>query len=497
MREDNVMFPVPTALTGRTLLGQTLRLTAAAAALGIALGLAPVLVNAASATDTTHLKVTGSFGRTQLVTLNVNKSMIVDLPVDAQEVIVSQPGVANAILRSKRRAIIQATGAGETNIFFLDAAGRTIVVLDVGTKGSANDTGVNVASVLRDTFSKIIPNSNVEVEAIAMVDGNGNTVNRIVLSGNATSAEDAQKALTIAQQMAGSADNVTSVMNITGSQQVMLKVTVAEVKRDVAKQLGINLSSTFSVGGINGSFNNTTATGASSTIEGSPNGISGTLPVNMPFGTASIDMAVRALETQGAIRMLAEPVLTTMSGQPAEFFAGGEVRYQTGVDDNGDPVYDFREYGVRLGFTPIIKSGGVVGLAVHSEVSEPQTDTTLNKREITTNVELGVGQTLSIAGLLDERIRQQINRMPFLGDIPILGTLFRSREFIKSQTELVFLVTPYIAQPVNGQPELPTDRTAFANDAESIFLGHIESIYAVGPAGTRGSYSGSVGFVLD
>jgi len=494
-RQDQPMF---TPAAPSRLFIDTMRLAAAAAVLGAALGLLPLGMSAALGAEDSHIRISGqSFGSTQRVIVDVNKSMIIDLPIDAAEVIVSQPGVANAILRSKRRAIIQANGSGETNIFFLDAAGRTIVVLDVSTKGSASPAGESIVAVLRDTYAKVIPSSRIDVEAIAVTNTDGQTSNRIVLSGEASSAADASKALSIAGQFAGSLDNVTSVMNVSGSQQVMLKVTVAEVKRDVAKQLGINLSSTFSIGGIGGSFNSTTIPAASTTIEGSPNGVSTTLPVNMPFGSASVDVAVQALESQGAIRMLAEPVLTALSGERADFHAGGEVRYATGTDENGNTVYETREYGVTLGFTPVIKSGGVVGLAVQSKVSEPQSDTTLNKREISTSVELGVGQTLSIAGLLDDRVRQEISRMPGLGDMPILGALFRSREYVRSQTELVFLVTPYLAQPIDGRAALPTDRNQLAGDAEAIFLGHIESVYGVGPAGTRGGYDGNVGFLLD
>lgn len=489
MREDIQMSPAFTARTGHGLLSRTLRLSVAAAALGTLLGLAPLALGYAQGAETSYLKINAqSFGSTRPVSMDVNKSMLIDLPVDVQEVIVSQPGVANAILRNKRRAIIQATGAGDTNIFFMDASGRTILVLDVSNKG-VNNQSSSVATVLRETYAKVIPDANIEVEAVAMTNAKGDLVNRIVLSGNANSVAEADKALSIASQFAGSPENVTSVLNVSGSQQVMLKVTVAEVKRDVSKELGINLSSTFSVGGISGSFNNT-MTDLSS-------GVEGTLPVNLPFGTASVDMAVRALETRGAIRLLAEPVLTATSGQPASFLAGGEFPFRSGTDDSGNPIIVYKEYGVKLDFTPTIKAGGQIGLLVKTSVSEPQTDGALNKREVSTNVELGVGQTLSIAGLLDDRTRQEVKRLPGLGDIPILGALFRSREYISARTELVFLVTPYLARPANEAPQLPTDTVALTNDAEAIFLGHIETMYGVGPGGTRGSYDGTVGFMLD
>jgi pilus assembly protein CpaC len=186
-----------------------------------------------------------------------------------------------------------------------------------------------------------------------------------------------------------------------------------------------------------------------------------------------------------------------MSGETADFLAGGEVPY-TVVDGNGNPTIQFKQYGVQLNFTPTIKSGGQVSLVVKSSVSEPTGDEgAINRRDVSTTVELAAGQTLSIAGLLDNRTTASVDRLPGLGDIPILGALFRSREFRNSNTELVFLVTPYIAHSTSQPPVLPTDKMALANDAEAVFLGHIESIYGVGPAGTRGSYDGSVGFLLD
>lgn len=497
-RKDELMHPVQIS---RGLLAATLRMTAAAAVLGTVLGLAPVAFGEARASEASHLRVAGNaYGSTQQVTVAVNKSMIVDLPVDAHEVIVSQPGVANAILRSKRRAIIQAVGSGDTNIFFLDAQGRTIVVLDVSTKGQTVG-GSTVAAVLRDTFAKVIPRSSIEVEAVTMTMSGGDQVSRIVLSGNAYSAEDAQKALSIAGQFAGSADNVTSVVSIAGSQQVMIKVTVAEVNRSLAKQFGIDLSGTLSSGGLSTSFVSSQPLGGVSNLF-TNNGAS----VNLSAGPLSIDAQVRAMEQRGAARMLAEPLLTAMSGQTANFSAGGEFPVPVGISD-GEISFAYKDFGVVLEFTPTIKSNGTIGLQIDttsSELSQEGSITVggttlpgLKKRMAKTSVEIGAGQTLAIGGLIQEQTRAQVHRLPGLGDIPILGSLFRSRDFIRSQTELVILVTPYLAHPIDGRPELPTDRMVFANDAEAIFLGNIETIYGVGPEGTRGSYDGSVGFLLD
>lgn len=502
MREDYVMSPALTTRSPRGLVASTLRLMAAAAVIGAALGLAPLGFDQALGAESNHLRIGASaFGSTQEVSVGINKSMIIDLPVDAQEVIVSQPGVANAILRSKRRAVIQAVSSGDTNIFFLDGTGRTIVVIDVSTTGAVNTGGSNVAAVLRETYAKIMPNSDIQVEAVALTDADGNVINRVVLSGNAGSTDDADKALAIAGQFAGGSANVTSVISVSGPQQVMLKVTVAEVNRSLAKQFGIDLTGSYTNGGLTTKLISTQPIGGASNLF-SNNG----LEVGVDIGGLSIDAQIRAMEQRGAARTLAEPLLTAMSGQSADFFAGGEFPVPTNVSD-GEVSVGYKEFGVKLGFTPTIKSNGNIALVVDTTSSELSTEGSITvgnstllgikRRTAKTSVEIATGQTLAIGGLIEEKTRTQIHRLPGLGDIPILGALFRSRDFIRSQSELVILVTPYLAKPTNQTPELPTDRMQFANDAEAIFLGNIETMYGVGPAGTRGSYDGSVGFLLD
>lgn len=492
------MSPIP-SMPVRRLLGDTLKLTAVAALLGVLLGLAPLALGNAQGAEVTHISISGkAFGGSKDVSMGMNKSVIVDLPADAQEVIVSQPAVANAIMRTKRRAVLQSVGSGDTNIFFLDGQGRTIVVLDVSVKGAVS----NVAAALRDTYAKVLPTARIEVESVALVNAEGNNVNRIVLSGYANTEDDAQKAVAIAGQFAGSPENVASVITVGGPQQVMLKVTVAEVNRQVAKTLGINLGASYSAGNVTTELLSTQPIGGVSNIFTS-NGFKAGVDV----GGLSIDAYIRALEQQRAVRTLAEPTLTAMSGQPAEFVAGGQFAVPTDIDAEGRVSYSYKDFGVKLGFTPTIKSTGSIGLLIDTSVSELSAEgsitvgaTTLpgiKNRQAKTSVELGVGQTLAIGGLIQDSIRSEIDRLPGLGDLPILGALFRSRDYIHAQTELVVLVTPYYAKATMQQPELPTDRLQFASDAEAIFLGHLENMYGVGPAGTRGSYNGSVGFLLD
>lgn len=422
-----------------------------------------------AAAEQTYLKISeAAYGDNQTITLGVNKSMIIDLPADAREVIVSQPAVANAIMRSKRRAIIQGATPGGTNIFFLDAMGQAISVVDV----TVGDNAGNLIAALRS----IIPSSDIQVASFGE--------NGLVLSGTVDSGDDMQKALAIAARFAGDPERVANALTVSGNQQVMLKVMVAEVRRDTLKELGINLSGSVSVGNVTLGFNSRQTDGTNGSTLGINNGNGFTL-----------DAAIRALSDRNALRLLAEPTLTAISGSPAEFLVGGELPVEV-TDQSGVATTEWKPFGVELEFTPTVKSNGIVALQINTSVSELRTDGALNKRSVATSVELGFGETLSIGGILQDSVRQNIAGLPGLSRIPILGALFRSREFQRSQTELVVLVTPYIAE-VNAPVALPTDSYQLSTDAEAIFLGQMEKNYGVGNDQFRGGYDGSVGFVLD
>ena len=474
------------------LLADTLRLAALAAVLGGLLGLAPLGIESAHAAQTTHLRIGGqSYGATQNIELEVNKSMIVDLPAGVGEVVATQPGIATVLMRSKSRAIVQGVSGGDTNIFFLDTASRTISVLNLKVFQARSDVG----NALESALARSIPGSRLDVESVILGEGN-----RVVITGTVLSGDDLSKATLIATQFAGGPDNVANIATVIGMQQVMLQVTVAEVNREAVKQLGINLNGTAIIGGTTiGMQNSPSLGGASNVLTNNGFNVAGSIP------GLTITAQLRALERNAALRTLAEPNLTAISGQEAEFLAGGEFPVPTAVDE-GKVTYSFKEFGVRLKFTPTVKSNGIIGLAVDTSVSEPTTEGGFNvdgvtipatkNRQAKTTVELAAGETLAIGGLMQDSVRQQINKLPGLGDIPILGALFRSRDFIHSQTELVILVTPYLAQP-GPMPALPTESMVVAGDAEAIFLGRMETMYGVGPGGMRGSYRGSVGFVLD
>ena len=484
-REDNMMsalFPIRAGAASRWRL-----------ALAVIAALC-LVAPAAAASEPTYLKVANrAMGSTQTIALEVNKSIIVDLPTNVGEVIASAPAIATVVMRSKTRAIVQGVAGGDTNIFFLDGAGNSISVLDIKVFQPRSDVG----NALEAAIARTLPGSHVKVESV-ILDGQ---TNRVVLSGTTQSQDDATQALAMAVQFAGDEKNVANVIQVIGNQQVKLKVTVAEVGRDTVKQLGINLDGSITVNAVTLGLQSSPALGGASGVTNT-NGVS----VGIDAGLFSLNASLKALERRGALRTLAEPTLTAISGKEASFLAGGEFPVPTDVSADGKVSYTFKEFGVKLKFTPTVKSNGIISLALDTSVSELTTEgsisagtitipATKNRQAITT-VEMPAGQTLAIAGMLQDSVRQQVNALPGLGNIPILGALFRSRDFLHSQTELVILVTPYLASP-GPEPVKPTDNFHVAGDAEAIFLGHMEQMYGVGSDGMRGSYSGSVGFVLD
>jgi len=454
--------------------------------LAVCLALAVLPAAPAAAAQITHLTLTSASAATQSISLGLNKSMIIDLPADAHEVIVSSPTIAAASIRSKRRAVLQGIGIGDTNMFFLDANGAQIATLEVSV--------VRDDSTLTSALSRLLPGSAITVQAFG---------DHIILSGTARSQDDLAKANLIAAQFSGgSADAIANLITVSGPQQVSLRVTVAEVTRSAVKQLGINLTGSLSAGSLTtGIVNNESLGGASNVVT------SNALTAKFDSGGISLEATLHALEQKGLSRTLDQPTLTAMSGQAASFLAGGEFPVPSSIDSNGQVSYAFKQFGVKLDFTPTVKSNGVIGLVVDTSVTAPTTDGAVTvggltipattDREAKTVVELPPGSTLSIAGLYEDKLRQQINALPGIGNLPIIGALFRSRDFLRDQTELVILVTPYFNTP-GPMPDLPTDGVVAAGDAEAVFLGHMQKLYGVGnPAAPSGDYHGSVGFALE
>lgn len=444
-----------------------------------------VLMPASYAASSNHLRISSTqMGRLHTVKINLNKSMILDLPASAHEVIVTNPSIATVILRSKKRAIIQGVTRGETNVFFLDARGRKIAVLDISVGEDA--------TLLVSTIKRLVPGSNISVESFG---------ERIVLSGSASSTDDVTRATAIAGQFVGGEDNVVSVVDISGAQQVMLNVIIAEVQKEAINQLGLSLNATVGGDVTSSIISAPTLGGASAILTGN------SFTVGASSGGNSISATLRALQRHGALKTLAEPTLTAFSGEEAEFFAGGEFPIASGIDD-GKVSFEFKEFGVKLNFKPVVRSNGLITMDVDTMVSELSAEGGFTiggvtipgtkKRSAKTTVQLHSGETLALGGLLQETTRMQINQIPGLGDIPVLGALFRSRDYIHSQTELIILVTPYLARAgTRADYVLPSETMHMSGTAEGFFLGRMETLYGVNGVGPDAKLRGHVGFVWD
>ncbi|MGL4289046.1 MAG: type II and III secretion system protein family protein [Phreatobacter sp.] len=441
-------------------------------------------LSAASAQTSTVPRQSAEQSANRAVQLGVGKSLPVDLPRDARDVIVANPAIANAVVRSARRAFLIGVAVGQTNVFFLDAEGRQIASYDI-------EVGRDLGG-LRQTLRSLLPGSPLDVRAVN---------DSVVVSGQVANALEAQQAIDVAARLVGDEKKVVNAITIRGRDQVLLKVTVSEVQRTIVKQLGVNLLGTGLGGGSNistsGNFN---ATGTSPL---------NTLTIGSQMGAAALSATFKAYEEQGLVRTLAEPTLTAVSGEQARFLAGGEFPVPTGRDLTGNVVVEFKAFGVALAFTPVVLSEGRISLRVGVEVSEVDNTLTvqitgltirgLQTRRADTTVELPSGGSIVMAGLLKETTAQNINGVPGAVNLPILGALFRSRDYRRGQTELVISVTPYIARavPANALAR-PDDNYQDASDPASYLLGRFNRIYGTGPApATNGRFNGPVGFIRD
>ncbi len=481
------------------------------------------------------------------ILLNVGKSIVVEFPRDIKDVLVANPQIANAIVRSSRRAYIISIANGGTNIVFFDAEGRPMANFDIAVSRDVN--------AIRTAIRRLIPDSDVNVESI----GDG-----IILTGTVASQAEASQAFEIASHFVATGESFVSsgtssgnggggssssvnvagtgsglgtaitlgssavsggagsqkVVNaivVRGRDQIMLKVTVAEVERDLIKQLGINFSGTANIGSAVINFNNTnpfTAYGQS--LTGS----------SIAATTKSITGTLQAMEQAGVIHTLAEPNLTAISGETATFLAGGEFPILNGYSCSAtsttpgapttcQPSIEFKKFGVSLHFTPVVLSEGRISLKVMTEVSDisaanaliipiPGTTNTvtvpsIRTRRADTTVEIPSGGALALAGMIQNDTKHQVNGLPGLMELPILGPLFKSNDYINQQTELMVLVTPYIVHAV-AQKDLsrPDDGFADPSDPAQVLLGRFNRIYGVGGIpDAPDNYRGKYGFILD
>ncbi|WP_354069964.1 type II and III secretion system protein family protein [Caulobacter sp. 1776] len=493
--------------------------------------------------DVTRIALTADQTATTLE-LAKGKSAIIELPSDVRDLLVTNPVIADAVLRDKRRIYVVGLSEGTTDAAFFDAAGRRILSLAIRVSQPVDQ--------LADTLVRVLPDAKIRVQPIR---------DSVVLSGVVRTAADSEAASRIAAQFVGKPENVLNMLSIAGKDQVMLQVRIVEVQRNVVKQLGVDLnavlgqlgrdqfkfgfSPTYGVngsllGGVTGGYNLDTtkvpvisrdvkvpittcsATGCttSETLKAydfvDPKDPLST--IRNSAGSTGMNQAksmIQAFERVGLVRTLAEPNLTAVSGEAGHFLVGGEFPVPTGSDTSGKISIEFKPYGVGLGYTPVVLSGGRISLKISTEVSELSslgaftiasgsaaanlTVPGLSVRRAETTVEIPSGGSLMIAGLLQQTTKQTIDSIPGMTSMPILGTLFRSRDFLNGQTELVIIVTPYIVDPTRPQDlQTPADGLVFASDMSTVLLGRLNKVVKA-PAGANAgrAYQGPVGYVIE
>ncbi|OQW59864.1 MAG: secretin [Proteobacteria bacterium SG_bin9] len=454
--------------------------------------IAPVLASDYKAAPPPAAAMAADQLNARFLPLGIGKSVVIDLPRDIKDVLVADPKIANAVIPSAQRAYIIGAAVGQTNIVFFDAQGQQIAAYDIAVKRDLN----GARAALRQAF----PNSDVQIEGVG---------DAVMLTGSVSSPLDAQQAQDIAARLAGAADKVVNNIVVRGRDQVMLKVTVAEVQRDIIKQLGVDLNARLNYGTAVVNFNNVNSFGALGRSISPDSSVVGQFK--------SVTATLRAMETAGVVRTLAEPNLSAISGEAATFIAGGEFPVPAGFQC--DPVtricttqIQYKKFGISLNFTPVVLAEGRISLRVMTEVSELSSDnsvtlaqlgTTINvpsikTRRAETTLEIPSGGSLAMAGLIQDQTKQAINGLPGMMQIPVLGALFRSRDFVNRQTELMVLVTPYVVRAV-AQKDLsrPDDGFIETSDPQADLLGNLNRVYGVPGKVEPGRRYRGAGFITD
>ena len=455
----------------------------------------------------------------QRLVLSLDKAAVVQLDQDARDVMVSNPDLVDAVVRTPRRIFLLATKVGQTNAFFYDAQGKEILSLDIRVEKDVTD----LAAMIKDGM----PDSAVRVQAM-----NDN----VVLNGSVSSALESTRAADIAARFAGDPKKVVNMLTIAGGQQVMLKVRIAEMDRSIAKQFGVNMATAANVNGvpviaatsnpygllgsalsnlsgaqigascgaafvptvtgtITTTVTNNVSTNPAILAPGQANGITTTNNTTNCTAPNNAQGILNALERVGLVHMLAEPNLTAVSGETARFLAGGEFPVPSGRDQQGNISIEFKQFGVGLSFTPVVLSPGRISLQLSSEVSEltntgsftlqgaagigtAVTIPALSVRRAQTTVELPSGGSFAVAGLMQHNTKQVIDGFPGVKDLPVLGALFRSRDFENDETELVVLVSAYMVEPNAASAfSAPTDGFVAPTDPETLLLGRLNAVY--------------------
>jgi pilus assembly protein CpaC len=425
--------------------------------------------------------------------LLVGKSIVLKSKDPVKRISIADPAIADFVLLSPNEIYITGKAAGVTNMTLWQKKGK-YRIFDLGV-------GFDL-SQLKQQLDEILPQeTDLRVTA---------TQDSITLSGRVSNAVNLSQALTLARSYAPEG-KVNNLVEVRGVQQVMLEVRVAEMQRSLARRMGVNFNY-LSQGGNFGisQLGSLTGLGDSWGTAGSPFETVVSDSVNALFRFSSNGTTwtsfIDALKSNGLVKVLAEPTLIALSGEDAFFLAGGEFPVPVPQGD-GDVTIEYKEFGVRLSFTPTVLADNRINIRVAPEVSELDFTTAvqfqgfvtpgLSTRKAETVVELADGQSFAIAGLLRNTARDVMNKFPLLGDIPILGTLFRSRSFQKNETELVIIATPHLVKPFDtAKQPLPTDFYHEPNDTDFYVLGMMEGQGGERPADIQGDIDGEFGHAM-
>lgn len=429
--------------------------------------------------------------------LNVpmNRAVVVESDVPFAELSIANPGIADISTLSDKSIYVLGKAPGRTTLTLLSPDGKLISNVEVHVTPDIAE--------FKERLKQILPGESIEVRTAN--DG-------IVLSGTVSSTAKLDRALDLASRYAP--DRVSNLMVVGGTQQVMLKVRFAEMQRSVSKNLSASLGVLSNSGSVGGSIGTGVLSDGKKLADvfagnaiTSPNEAAGRMTLGFSAGAMEFAVLLEALESKGMVRTLAEPNLTALSGQEAKFLAGGE--YPVPVPDNDGIGIEFKPFGVELNFTPVVVDGDIINLTLNAAVSSLDTTTALEangfsvnafkRRETSTTVEMRDGESFAIAGLLQDDFRNLNGQVPWLGDVPILGTLFRSADYQRAQSELVIIVTPHLVTPVSGEAlALPTDRVRIPTERELFLFGEVAG-KPRGAAGevARQDFSSSYGYVME
>ncbi len=465
----------------------------------VAAGLVLSLSTLPSGTFAESLRVVNR-GTSKTLEVPMNRAVVVESDQPFAELSIANPAIADISSLSDRTIYVLGKSPGLTTMTILDANGRLITNVDVRVAADISE--------FKERLRQILPGEKVEVRTAN--DG-------IVLSGTISSSARLQRALDLAERYAP--ERVSNLMVVGGIQQVMLKVRFAEMERTVSKQLSASLALNGSaLGGslgLNGGSNTTnTSTGVTNSLGGNIPSVSesnGAMLFGFNAGSVEVGVLLEALETKGIVRTLAEPNLTALSGQEAKFLAGGEYPVPV-AQDGGSVTVEYKPFGVELNFIPRVVDGDLINLEIEAAVSslDPSNGATFSgftvdafkKRETSTTVELRDGESFAIAGLLLDDFLDTAGQVPWLGDIPILGTLFRSASYQRKQSELVIIITAHLVTPTRGEAlVLPTDRVRPPSEKDLFLRGRVGSTGAVqrGVVGevAKQDFNGSYGYVME